>query len=48
MYLVDPKDQILKVSWNYLHFWLEYKHLKIQGYEQGYAQLIIHDILYVL
>ena len=24
MYLVDPKDHILKVSCPYLHFWLKY------------------------
>ena len=27
MYLVDPKDHILKVSCYYLYFWLKYKHM---------------------
>ena len=35
MYLVEPKDNILKVSRHYLNFWLNYKHLKNQGYKQG-------------
>ena len=35
MYLVEPKDHILKVSRHYLNFWLKYKHLKNQGYKQG-------------
>ena len=52
MYLVDPKDNILKVSWHYLHFWLKYKHLRNQGYKQGYkegyAKWVIHDVLDVL
>ena len=43
MYCVEPKDHILKFSWHYLHFWLKYKHLKSQGYKQGYAQWVIHD-----
>ena len=45
MDLVDPKDNILKVLWHYLHFWLKYKHLKSQGCKQGYAQWVINDIL---
>ena len=48
MYCVDPKDHILKVLWHYLYFWLKYKHLKNQGYKQGYTQWVIHDILDVL
>ena len=48
MYCVDPKDHILKVLWHYLHFWLKYKHLKDQGYKQGYAQWVTDDILEVL
>ena len=48
MYLVDPKNHILKVLWYYLNFWLKYKHFRNQGYKQGYTQLVIHDILYVL
>ena len=43
-----PKDHILKVLWHYLHFCLKYKHLKNQGYKQGYAQWVIHEILDVL
>ena len=38
MYLVDPKDDILKVSGQYLNFWLKNKHLKNQGYKQEYKQ----------
>ena len=52
MYLVEPKDNILKVSWHYLLFCLKYKHLKNQGYKQGYkqgyTQWVIHDVLDVL
>ena len=28
--------------------WLKYKHVKNQGYKQGYAQWVINDILDVL
>ena len=48
IYLVDPKDPILKVLCHYLYFWLIYKHLKNQGYKQGYEQWVIHGILDVL
>ena len=44
MYLVDPKDNILKVSWRYLNFLQKYKHLKNQGYKQGYEQGYEHVV----
>ena len=49
MYCIYTKDYILKVSWQYLNFWLKYEHLKHLGYKQrykqGYAHWVIPDIL---
>ena len=42
MYLVDPKDHILKISCHYLYFWLRYKHMSRLSQKVTYRHTYKH------